>query len=82
MISYQEFHQYLQTAWETSVVYSGLKLYFFRQYWLLCNVSVIPGNMRGKLNGLGMWLSWHDVASGLPDHSAWDTLIARTAGFV
>ena len=39
-------------------------------------------HMRGKLNGLGMWLSWHDVASGLPDHSAWDTLIARTAGFV
>ena len=32
--------------------------------------------MRGKLNGLGMWPSWPDVASGLPDGFAWYTSIA------
>ena len=58
----------------------GLELYFCKQYWLLRNVNIIPGKMRGKLNGLGMWLSWRDVASGLPDDFAWDTSITCTTG--
>ena len=36
--------------------------------------------MRGILDGLGMWLSWRDVTSGLTDDFAWDTSIACTTG--
>ena len=37
-------------------------------------------NVRGKLNRLGVWLSWRETSSGLPDDFAWDTNIACTTG--